>query len=547
MVAPKEFDARVRQTLELRQTLAAKGTGTTQLYSPRSQGLMAEVSPVLEAFGYEESDVHALLKRCRYERGQIHAAVSRIAEEQSEHGEWSKRETADERKARAVEAKERREAKEREREAEAERIKAEKQRAAEERKRRNIEAEAERRRRAETEAKHQSEMKQRSATKAPSRACPWRIADEDSDPAEAHEAVARPMDSESSTPTESGPGPAPPEEPGVALPADDGPQELEETPEEAPLANPRDEPVCPARSCSAPVESPELWAAEAQTQRPVWRVVNEPVESWTPQPPAWEPAGAGGESGAPPPSDWAAPWGLAGDECPRAEPLGVAACGSLAEIPHSSEGSVAPGFALAGATTPRQPPAMFFLGTPPKGQESSLALAEEEKAASTAAEDASGPTVVMPPSYAELFAGGSEPLVMFGSMGVSDAPPCSSTAPAERPMAATAPSHDEAPPADPGTQAPVTHARAASGGKGGENGGRHPRDPARGEGGDGGGGVGRLNGRLWKPYDGTSGNGPERDNNGDGRQRKGSGRGAPRAGRAGRAWRSDRQRGGGGK
>merc|ERR550514_852872 len=101
-------DRRVQQTLELQRIIEAKGKGQ---YSPRSKRLISELSPVLEAYGYGEADIYNLLKRCGFEENRIQAAVSNILEEKSGHeqGEWKKEDTASERKAKAVEARERRE------------------------------------------------------------------------------------------------------------------------------------------------------------------------------------------------------------------------------------------------------------------------------------------------------------------------------------------------------------------------------------------------------------------------------------------------------
>lgn len=133
--APQELsrDPRVRQTLEL-QRKAAEQLKKTGADSPRTKGLIANLSAILGAYGMADAEIRNLIKRCNYNDSSIQAAVSHIIEERSghEHGAWATTATASDKKARVQEAKERRERREREKEEEVERQKQDRQRQAEE-------------------------------------------------------------------------------------------------------------------------------------------------------------------------------------------------------------------------------------------------------------------------------------------------------------------------------------------------------------------------------------------------------------------------------
>lgn len=147
------------------QARGGAGGRQVQPQQPDPKSIVQGLAPVLEAYGYNEAEVHALVKRCNYDQGAIQAAVSHILEEREghEHGEWSTTATASEKKEKAAMAKERQAQKEKEMEEERELEKQRRKDREEEEKRKYIEIAARRKAFEEEKRKPGSALVQRAA------------------------------------------------------------------------------------------------------------------------------------------------------------------------------------------------------------------------------------------------------------------------------------------------------------------------------------------------------------------------------------------------
>lgn len=513
-------DPRVRQTLEL-QRRAAEQVKKTGVDSPRTKGLIANLSAVLGAYGKTEAEIRNLVKQCNYNDMQIQAAVSHILEERSghEHGDWATTATSTDKKARLQEAKERRERREREKEEEVERQKQDRQRQAEEvRKKAKEEAqriraeEAERQRRVPAPAPAQVRQPERSTrAERQERSSAWRAPEDDL-------AVADVSPTSEDAPVE---GSGANEGDGAEVEADgaEAEEEAEEDDEEDHDENQEDE----AEEAAAPSASPpaETWPAPG--------VAAVPEASMPSAPPSrnpWSPPTVSAAPPAPQSSPWAAPNLLDGKPwCP----------GQVSDQPSADPTEPLPAVQVSGPNAGRDGDA----------------------------------TVVMPATYKALIGEGPEPFIQFGTLYLSDSVPAtSSTKPLSSPdevhatQVADDPAKDKTrdgqdegraqrPPRGGGPKrrqgggSTQDETKAESKGKGksaakGDGEGRSHKKENKGEGKGKGKGQGKVEGKG--EAEGKS------ESKGEAKgESKGEGKGGSSRARGGRAWRPDRSDQGGGK
>merc|ERR1719487_2562758 len=85
--------------------------------SPRTEGFINRLTPVLDFFGYNSEDIAKLIKRCHYDETEIQIAVAAILDEKGDGEAWetkkTKQQLKDEKKQREEEEKLEKERKER--------------------------------------------------------------------------------------------------------------------------------------------------------------------------------------------------------------------------------------------------------------------------------------------------------------------------------------------------------------------------------------------------------------------------------------------------
>lgn len=517
--APQELarDPRVRQTLEL-QRKAAEQLKKTGADSPRTKGLIVNLSAVLGAYGISDAEIRNLVKRCNYNDTQIQAAVSHILEERSghEHGAWATTATASDKKAKVQEAKERRERREREKEEEVERQKQDRQRQAEEVRRKAKEEaqriraeEVERQRRLVAPATAQEQQPDRSRGDRQERSSAWRAPEDDL--SEVNDSLV-PED----TPVErawenEGDGEEAEAEEEVEME-----EEVEDNDEGIDDENEEDE----AEETAAPAESPETWPAPG--------VAAVPEASMPSAPPTRDPWGSAPP--APQNSPWAAPNLLDGKPwCPGQ----VSDQSSAASLP--------------------------------------VAQVSDPRVARDGGVQQKDATVIMPASHKALIGEGPEPFIQFGTLYLSDSSPAaSSTKPIPSPEEGHA-AHIEDDPEKDKTRDGQDEGRSQRAPRGGRrnkgndwSGGAHDEAKAEGQGkgknaakGDSEGrsqkkdkenkGEGKGKGKSQGKAEGKGGSEGKGESKGEAKgENKGEGKSASSRARGGK-WRPDRGDRGGGK
>lgn len=342
---------------------AAGSSRKAQPPKPDPAAIVAELSPVLEAYGMSEADIHSLVKRCNYDGNQIQDAVAHLLEEREghEHDEWATTATSSDKKQQA-EMKKVRQA-QREKEAfEAE--EAEKQRRAklaEDEKKRYRDMAA--RQQATKEAKKNapgSALVQRSA--------PWNPAGAATDASKAEEDAAKGYQAEA----------VQEDYPAQEEAADDIPNSLEEA-YEAEAA----EAQSPEPAMQLPPPSGQPQYAPPVNGYPMSAPPGVPVPdqaaSWGAQQAGWG-AAAGSSQATPAQAEWSPPW--QGDNS--------AAYGTNTAMPEAP---------------PTQQPVNGTSGMPPSSPPSAPSVVP-----------IMNDTVIMPQSFWDLIGNGPIPQVSFGSV-----------------------------------------------------------------------------------------------------------------------------------
>lgn len=119
-------DARVAQQLRVMETIATKEqcNGSAKR-SPRTEGFISRLLPVLDFFGKSEDDIAKLVKRCHYDETEIQIAVAGILDEKGDGEAWETKKTKQQMKD--DKKREEEEKKQREQEEKLEKVKKERQ------------------------------------------------------------------------------------------------------------------------------------------------------------------------------------------------------------------------------------------------------------------------------------------------------------------------------------------------------------------------------------------------------------------------------------